>query len=74
MVLLHKFEVSNFGPFLEFFFQFSFYAGQCECECTGVSFTNVLEAAFMCADPKSEKKIVKLSVSFGTFGIFGHKS
>jgi len=34
-----------------------------------VNFTNVLQAAFMRADPENAKMIVKSSVSFCTFGI-----
>jgi hypothetical protein len=30
---------------------------------SGLNFINILQAAFMCADPKSAKKAVKLSVS-----------
>ena len=35
---------------------------------TGVTFTNVLGAAFMCADPKSAKKTVKLSSFIALLG------
>jgi hypothetical protein len=35
---------------------------------SGVDFINVLQADFMCADPKSAKKTVKLSVFFALLG------
>ena len=41
---------------------------------SGVDFINILQAAFACADPESEKNSVKSSVSFHAFGIFSHKS
>jgi len=34
----------------------------------GVNFINVLQAAFACADPKSVKKTVKLSIFFALLG------
>jgi len=34
---------------------------------SGVNFINILRGAFMCADSKSAKKIVKSSVSICTF-------
>ncbi len=41
---------------------------------TGVNFTNILQVAFTCPDPKSAKNTVKLSVYFCTFGICVQKS
>ena len=40
----------------------------------GVNFTNILQAAFTRADPKSAKKTVKLSSFFCAFGICARKS
>jgi len=34
----------------------------------GLNFINVLSTAFTCADPKSVKKTVKLSIFFTLFG------
>ncbi len=39
-----------------------------KCSLPGVNFIRVLQAAFMCADPKRAKKIVKLSVFFALSG------
>ncbi len=41
---------------------------------TGVDFTNILHAAFTCADPKSIKNTDDLTVFFGAFGICPRKS
>jgi len=40
----------------------------------GVNLTNILEAAFTRADPKSAKKMVNLTVFLGAFGICARKS
>ena len=38
------------------------------CIHPGVNFTNVLQAAFMCADPKSALKLLNLTVFFSLLG------
>ena len=41
---------------------------------SGVNFTNILQAAFTCEDPKSAKKLLNLTVFICAFGICTHKS
>ncbi len=40
----------------------------------GLNFINILHTTFTCADPRSIKKTVKLSIFFYAFGINKHKS
>ena len=41
---------------------------------SGVNFTDVLQAAFTCADPKSTTKLLNLTVFFGRLGSAGVKA